>query len=71
MNDFMKMYGDTYVEFNELVINIREMNLNLINSSKQQKLYNLFSYLVNNGYKNIAEDLWYNVIRNNFIVRPL
>jgi hypothetical protein len=67
----MKMYGDTYVEFNELVINIREMNLNLINSSKQQKLYNLFSYLVNNGYKNIAEDLWYNVIRNNFIVRPL
>ena len=71
MNDFMKMYGDTYVEFNELVINIREMNLNLINSSEQQKLYNLFSYLVNNGYKNAAEDLWYNVIRNNFIVRPL
>jgi hypothetical protein len=25
----------------------------------------------NNGYKIAAEDLWHNVIRNNFIVRPL
>ncbi len=71
MNDTIKMFGDTYTEFNVMFVNYRELNMNLINTSEQKRLYDLFSYLVNKGYDNAAIDLWDNMIKKNFIVKPL
>jgi len=69
--EIMRMYQETFNDYNALISNLYESNINLINASEKKKLYSLFSYLVKNGYTNAAEDLWEKVIRINFIVKPL
>jgi len=69
--EIMRMYQETFNDYNALISNLYESNINLINASENKKLYSLFSYLVKNGYTNAAEDLWEKVIRINFIVKPL
>jgi len=67
MNDSIKMYGDTYTEFNVMVINYRKLNMDLINTTEYKRLYDLFSYLVNKGYDNTAADLWDNMIKKTLL----
>ncbi len=69
MKDKMKVYGDTYTEYNVMLINLQEMNLKLITDYKQKRLYDLFIYLVNKGYIREAADIWDRMIKNHFFVR--
>jgi|GEM_PF-4316320 len=65
------MFENIFDEYCFLLINLYEKNLSINKKTKDERLYNLFGYLINNGYKDAAEDLWKNVIRNQFIVKPL
>jgi hypothetical protein len=66
MKENMRMYGDTFTEFNVMVFNLREMNIRLVKDYRQQSIYDLFIYLVNKGYKKEASELWDKMISFNF-----
>jgi hypothetical protein len=66
--DNIEMYGDTFTEFNIMWVNLREMNLKLVNNYKQRRVCDLFEYLINKGYYKEGADLWENMIKKNFFV---
>ena len=71
MKDVITMYGDTFTEYNKLVVNLREMNIKITNNYKQKRVYDLFMFLVIKGYKREAADLWNKMITNNFFAKSL
>ncbi len=72
MNELMmiKMFGDTFTEYNVLLVDLREMNIKVANNYRQRRVYDLFTFLVNKGYEREAADLWNKMIKYNFFVKP-
>ncbi len=71
MDDMFTMYGDTFPEFTDLSVYFIEMKLNFKSTSEEKSLYDLFNYLVDRGHQHAASDLWDNMIKQNFIVKPV
>jgi hypothetical protein len=71
MDYMFTLIGDTFTKFTDLSVYFIEMNLNLKSISEQKRLYDLFVHLVNRGHEKAASDLWDNMIRQNFIVKPI
>lgn len=68
MKNVMKMFGDTFTEYNVMLVNLREMNMKLANNYREKRVYDLFIYLVNKCYNREAADLWDKMIKNKFFV---
>ena len=66
MKDMMKMNGNTFTEYNVLSVNLREMVMKHSDNYMQKRIYDLFTYLVNKGYKMEAADIWDKMINHNF-----
>lgn len=59
----IKMFGDTFTEFNTIVVNVHEMHMLLYNNYEQKRLYELFTFLMNKGHKLEAAELWNDMIK--------
>jgi hypothetical protein len=68
MEEKKKMYGDTFTEFNVMVFNLREMNIKMIHDYRRQRIYDLFIFLINKGFKREAAELWDKMISYNFFI---
>lgn len=64
MIDQFLIHNDFSGEFTDLNVYFLEMNY-FANPTESNNFYKLFSYLVNRGYNEAANELWDNVIEQN------